>query len=294
MSTIVTRAGKGSPLTHVEVDANFTNLNTDKVEKTAAAITGGTIDNTTIGATTASTGAFTTATASTSFASPVFKATSSAGGALQNSGGTNQLQWGGGGGNNVSVDVAININPANAQVDISPTGTGTVRINPATAGTINNTSIGATTPAAGTFTTLTGNSTSQFGRSSANYAQITGAASGSDPTFSALGSDTNINFTYLAKGSLGEHRFSTNTGGNTQFRITHTGSAANYLTVTGAATGAAPVLSAQGSDTNINLTLTPKGTGTVKFGTYTAGILAQTGYITITDSGGTSRRLLIG
>lgn len=34
MSTIVTRAGKGSALTHNEVDANFTNLNTDKVEKT--------------------------------------------------------------------------------------------------------------------------------------------------------------------------------------------------------------------------------------------------------------------
>ena len=30
MSTIVTRSGKGTPLTHVEVDANFTNLNTDK------------------------------------------------------------------------------------------------------------------------------------------------------------------------------------------------------------------------------------------------------------------------
>jgi hypothetical protein len=30
MSTIVTRSGKGSPLTHVEVDANFNNLNTDK------------------------------------------------------------------------------------------------------------------------------------------------------------------------------------------------------------------------------------------------------------------------
>ena len=30
MSTIVTRAGKGSPLTHTEVDANFTNLNADK------------------------------------------------------------------------------------------------------------------------------------------------------------------------------------------------------------------------------------------------------------------------
>jgi hypothetical protein len=32
MSTIVTRAGKGSPLTHTELDANQTNLNTDKVE----------------------------------------------------------------------------------------------------------------------------------------------------------------------------------------------------------------------------------------------------------------------
>jgi hypothetical protein len=32
MSTIVTRAGKGSPLTHNEVDANFNNLNSDKYE----------------------------------------------------------------------------------------------------------------------------------------------------------------------------------------------------------------------------------------------------------------------
>lgn len=34
MTTIVTRSGKGSPLTHVEVDANFTNLNNDKSETT--------------------------------------------------------------------------------------------------------------------------------------------------------------------------------------------------------------------------------------------------------------------
>jgi hypothetical protein len=32
MSTIVTRSGKGAALTHTEVDANFTNLNTDKAE----------------------------------------------------------------------------------------------------------------------------------------------------------------------------------------------------------------------------------------------------------------------
>jgi hypothetical protein len=62
MATIVTRAGKGSPLTHTEVDANFTNLN-DGIT-TNAAITGGTIDNTSIGATTPAAGSFTTAQAS--------------------------------------------------------------------------------------------------------------------------------------------------------------------------------------------------------------------------------------
>lgn len=39
MTTIVTRAGKGSPLTNVEVDANFTNLNNDKLEKSGGTIT---------------------------------------------------------------------------------------------------------------------------------------------------------------------------------------------------------------------------------------------------------------
>jgi hypothetical protein len=69
MSTIVTRAGKGSALTHNEVDANFTNLNTDKIQSgntvaaltiTSADINGGTIDGTSIGSSSASTGAFTT------------------------------------------------------------------------------------------------------------------------------------------------------------------------------------------------------------------------------------------
>lgn len=35
MTTIVTRAGKGSPLTHIEVDTNFTNLNTTKLDANA-------------------------------------------------------------------------------------------------------------------------------------------------------------------------------------------------------------------------------------------------------------------
>lgn len=39
MTTIVTRAGKGLPLTNSEVDSNFTNLNNDKLEVTTAAST---------------------------------------------------------------------------------------------------------------------------------------------------------------------------------------------------------------------------------------------------------------
>ena len=57
MSTIVTRYGKGSPLTWLEVDDNFTNLNTDKIQSgdtvasltiTSATINGGSINNTAI------------------------------------------------------------------------------------------------------------------------------------------------------------------------------------------------------------------------------------------------------
>jgi hypothetical protein len=65
------------------------------------------------------------------------------------------MQWGSGGGSNLSLEVATNINPANAAVNISPTGTGTVTINPATASTMNNVAIGGTTALAGRFTSVT-------------------------------------------------------------------------------------------------------------------------------------------
>ena len=107
----------------------------------------------------------------------------------------------------------------------------------------------------------------------------------------AAGSDANIGFFLYSKGTGG---YVFNTGGGAQMTIQDTASAVNYLQVTGAATGNSPVLSAQGSDTNIDLALTPKGTGVVKYGTYTAGIIAQAGYITIKDAGGTTRRLLVG
>jgi hypothetical protein len=59
-------------------------------------------------------------------------------------------------------------------------------------------------------------------------------------------------------------RFYTDAFTNEQFRVARTASAVNYVQVTGAATGADPVVSAQGSDTNIDLVLQPKGTGALQ------------------------------
>jgi hypothetical protein len=110
--------------------------------------------------------------------SPHLDALNSAGGSLRNASGTAQLQWGGGGGNNITVDVAANLNPANAQVDISPTGTGTVRINPATASSMNNVVIGATTPLAITGTTITATSFVGSGASLTNVVNSLTASTG--------------------------------------------------------------------------------------------------------------------
>jgi hypothetical protein len=80
-----------------------------------------------------------------------------------------------------------------------------------------------------------------------------------------------------------------------QMRVSNTASAVDYVQITGSTTAnKAVTISAQGSDADIDLTLTPKGTGRVRFGTYTGTILTPTGYIEVKDSGGTVRRLLVG
>lgn len=58
------------------------------------------------------------------------------------------------------------------------------------------------------------------------------------------------------------------TNGNELLNVTATASAVNELTLANAAAGGSPVLSATGNDTNISITLTPKGTGTVNTSVY--------------------------
>jgi hypothetical protein len=157
---------------------------------------GGTLDLSAppaIGGTTANTVRGTTVTATTKFVGPFFDAATSAGGALRNSGGTAQLQWGGGGGDNLTLNVSTNINGANAQIDISPTGTGHVHIKPAgagsveiaptIAGTINNMSIGATTAASGKFTTIDFSSTLAVSGSTGSAGQVLQSNGASAPTW---------------------------------------------------------------------------------------------------------------
>jgi len=97
----------------------------------------------------------------TKLTTPVVQATNSGGLSLKNSAGTTQISMGGGGGDNISLNVSTNLNGTNAQIDISPTGTGHVHIKPTgsgsievaptNVGTINNMTIGATTPKDATF-----------------------------------------------------------------------------------------------------------------------------------------------
>jgi len=160
----------------------------------SVAVTGGTINGTTIGATTATTGAFTTVTASTSLTTPTVQATNSGGLSLKNSAGTTQLSMGGGGGDNLSLLVSTNINGTNAQIDISPTGTGHVHIKPAgsgsievaptNVGTINNMTIGATTPRNGSFVDLSVTGTTSFDGNQGTAGQVlTSAGTGATPTW---------------------------------------------------------------------------------------------------------------
>jgi hypothetical protein len=146
-----------------------------------------------IGGTTANTVRGTTITATTKFVGPYFDAANSAGGALRNASGTAQLQWGAGGGNNLTLDVSTNMNGANAQIDISPTGTGHVHINPTglgsiqmnptSAGTIDNMAIGATTASTGKFTTINFSSTLAVSGATGSAGQVLTSNGASAPTW---------------------------------------------------------------------------------------------------------------
>jgi hypothetical protein len=140
--------------------------------------------------------------------------------------------------------------------------------------------------------------------SAVNYVQVTGSAT--NPGGSALanlqftGSDTNVNGAIVTKGTGYIAFAGAGSTGTQAFRVitTSAATAGNLIAVQGAAAGSAPSIQAisgtSGTDTDIDLTLTPKGTGNVRFGTFTANMaLTIQGYVEIKDAGGTVRRLAV-
>ena len=143
MSTIVTRAGKGSPLTHNEVDANFNNLNNDKYQSgdspTFVTVNSTTVDTTNLEVTNVKAK---DGTAALSIADSTGKVTVSTELAVDNI--------------NVSGNAITSTN-TNGNIDLTPNGTGEVNITKVDidSGTIDGTTIGGSSAAAGTFTSLT-------------------------------------------------------------------------------------------------------------------------------------------
>jgi len=78
------------------------------------------------------------------------------------------------------------------------------------------------------------------------------------------GTNTLTNKTLTAP-KIANGGFIADANGNEQIKFTTTASAVNEFTVTNAATGNAPALSVTGGDTDVDLTITPKGLGLVTF-----------------------------
>ena len=119
-----------------------------------------------------------------------------------------------------------------------------------------------------------------------------GGATGVRPKVYVDGTDANIGMNFAVKGT-GSYRFDDGAG-VPNLLISAVTSAVNYPVLTSSATGNAVTISTAGSDSNIDFAITPKGTGVLRFGTHSA-IAAETvtGYITIKDSAGNTRKLAV-
>ena len=130
--------------------------------------------------------------------------------------------------------------------------------------------------------------------SAVNSFRFTSASAGNLLTMRAQGTDTNIGMQFRVKGTQSVRFQSQDSATNEEFRIGGANSApVNFLRAYGTNSGSGlAVLDALGTDTDISIRITPKGTGTVSFGTWTSNAdAAVNGYVTITDSSGTTRKL---
>ena len=199
-----------------------------------------------------------TTVAATTFVAPTVKAASSAGLTFQNASGVAQMQLGSGGGSNISLEVATNINPANAAVSIAPTGTGTLTVNPATAGTMNNVAIGGTTAAAGTFTALTATGNTTLGDAAGDTVTLNAATVTLNNSIAISAASTK---TLTLNGGAGSNGLVLNASNNVGVG---TGTPGSKLTVLSATNNGIAV-----NDGTVNTIVYNSATGTGSIGTTT-------------------------
>ncbi len=184
----------------------------------------------------------------------------------------------------------------NISLDLVPKGTGVVRANYVEVATISGTQTltnkTLTTPNIDTIKDSTSGADMIRITPEANpvtYFNLYNRKTGSTPIIGVGGSDTDISINLLPKGAgvvqangiqivdVSSTQTLTNktlraavfvdTNGNTAFDVVPTASAVNYVRFLNAATSGTPKVTAAGTDTNINISIEPKGSG--KFQIYT-------------------------
>jgi hypothetical protein len=128
--------------------------------------------------------------------------------------------------------------------------------------------------------------TNTGGNSGLQFQLATGAVE-----LSITGSDTNSAFAIQPRGNS-SFQINEQTSNNSWFAAYGDSTSVNSIRVVASHTGNAPQVQAVGSDTNVDINLTPKGTGVVILGAYTSSAPSATGYISVKDSTGTVRKLL--
>jgi hypothetical protein len=85
-----------------------------------------------------------------------------------------------------------------------------------------------------------------------------------------------------------------NNGSKRSVQLEHVANGVNFVNISGSIASSPVVVEARGDDTNVGVKLLPKGSEVVWFGTHSAiGAETVTGYITIKDSSGNSRKLAV-
>jgi hypothetical protein len=176
----------------------------------------------------------------------------------------------------MSVKIARTASPGNwmaGDITAYNSGTGALTVNSVLtsgSGTVADWTVSLTAPVSGSSGSVTSGANTftddqTILAAGGNGLTLNTVAAASSPEIATTGADTDIPLLVSAKGAA-SIRFRT-AGTAEQLRVAHTASAVDWLQVTGAATGGAPDISAQGSDTNIGLTLSAKGTGVLSFRT---------------------------